>query len=144
MEFIGIDVHKRESQVCILAAEGEVIEKRIRTERERFAELLEGRSSARILIESSTDFASALLRVRMPPPPLFTASLRMVSGFLHPCCTYVARRNRGAVENPDRLSARVRAQVGVPLRHFDGDVSHQLLDHLERNTPHCKVAGVGA
>jgi transposase len=55
MEFIGIDVHKRESQVCILAAEGEVIEKRIRTERERFAELLEGRPRARILIEASTE-----------------------------------------------------------------------------------------
>lgn len=55
MEFIGIDVHKRESQVCILAAEGEVIEKRIRTERGRFAELLGGRSRARILLEASTE-----------------------------------------------------------------------------------------
>jgi transposase len=55
MEFIGIDVHKKESQVCILAAEGEVIEKRIRTERERFAEQLEGRPGARILIEASTE-----------------------------------------------------------------------------------------
>lgn len=32
-----------------------MMEKRIRTERERFAELLEGRSSARILIKSSTE-----------------------------------------------------------------------------------------
>ncbi len=55
MEFIGIDVHKRESQVCILAAEGGVVEKRIRTERMRFAELLAGRPRARILIESSTE-----------------------------------------------------------------------------------------
>ncbi|MDY7232114.1 IS110 family transposase [Hyalangium rubrum] len=55
MDFIGIDVHKRESQVCILAAGGEVVEKRIRTERERFAELLEGRPSARIFIEASTE-----------------------------------------------------------------------------------------
>jgi transposase len=55
VEFIGIDVHKRESQVCILAGEGEVIEKRIRTERMRFAELLGGRPRARILIESSTE-----------------------------------------------------------------------------------------
>jgi len=55
VDFSGIDVHKRESQVCILAAEGEVIEKRIRTERERFAELLKGRGSARILIEASTE-----------------------------------------------------------------------------------------
>lgn len=55
MEFIGIDVHKRESQVCILAAEGGVVEKRIRTERGRFAELLGGRPRARILIEASTE-----------------------------------------------------------------------------------------
>ncbi len=55
MDFIGIDVHKRESHVCILAAEGGVIEKRIRTERERFSELLEVISSARILIEASTE-----------------------------------------------------------------------------------------
>ena len=55
MEYIWIDVQKKESQVCILAAEGVVVEKRIRTERERFSELLEGRSSASILIESSTE-----------------------------------------------------------------------------------------
>ena len=34
---IGIDVHKRESQICILAAGGELIEQRIRTESGRFA-----------------------------------------------------------------------------------------------------------
>jgi hypothetical protein len=32
MDHIGIDVHKRESQICILAeGEGELIEQRIRT-----------------------------------------------------------------------------------------------------------------
>jgi hypothetical protein len=34
MDHIGIDVHKRESQIYILAAGGEVIEQRIRTEPE--------------------------------------------------------------------------------------------------------------
>jgi hypothetical protein len=33
----GIDVHKKESQIYILAEGGEVIERRIRTEAERFA-----------------------------------------------------------------------------------------------------------
>jgi hypothetical protein len=37
MEHIGIDVHKVESQICILTESGEIIERRIRTERERFA-----------------------------------------------------------------------------------------------------------
>jgi hypothetical protein len=36
MDHIGIDVHKRESQIYILAEGGEVIERRIRTEPERF------------------------------------------------------------------------------------------------------------
>lgn len=56
MEFIGIDVHKRDSQVCILSAEGEpLLEKRIRTESGRFAELLGSRPKARILVEASTE-----------------------------------------------------------------------------------------
>jgi len=36
MDHIGIDVHKRESQIYILAEDGETIERRIRTEGERF------------------------------------------------------------------------------------------------------------
>jgi transposase len=55
MDHIGIDVHKRESQICIETAEGEVIEKRIRTERERFAEVFGKRSPAKILIEAMTE-----------------------------------------------------------------------------------------
>ena len=37
MDHIGIDVHKRESQIYCLAQGGEVVEQRIRTEPERFA-----------------------------------------------------------------------------------------------------------
>jgi transposase len=48
-------VHKRESQIYILADGGEVIEQRIRTEPERFAAVLGSRPRARILIEASTD-----------------------------------------------------------------------------------------
>jgi len=55
MDHIGIDVHKRESQICILAEGGELIEQRIRTEPERFAAVLGTRPRARILIEASTD-----------------------------------------------------------------------------------------
>jgi transposase len=55
MDHIGIDVHKRESQICILAEGGELIECRIRTEPWSFAEALGGRASARILLESSTE-----------------------------------------------------------------------------------------
>jgi transposase len=55
MDHIGIDVHKRESQIYILAEGGEVIERRIRTEPERFAAVLGTRPRARIVIEASTD-----------------------------------------------------------------------------------------
>jgi hypothetical protein len=40
MDHIGIDVHKRESQIYILAESGEVIERRIRTEPDRFTPCL--------------------------------------------------------------------------------------------------------
>jgi hypothetical protein len=55
MDHLGIDVHKRESQIYILAEGGEVIEQRIRTEPERFAAVLGARPRARIVIEASTD-----------------------------------------------------------------------------------------
>ena len=55
MEHIGIDVHKVESQICILTESGEIIECRIRTQRERFAAVLGKRASAKILIEASTE-----------------------------------------------------------------------------------------
>ena len=40
MDHIGIDVHKRESQIYILAEGGKVLEQRIRTEAERFGAVL--------------------------------------------------------------------------------------------------------
>ena len=43
MEHIGIDVHKVESQIFILTESGEVVERRIRTRRERFAAWERGR-----------------------------------------------------------------------------------------------------
>ena len=55
MDHIGIDVHKRESRICLLAEGGELIERRIRTEAERFAAVLGDRPRARIVIEASTD-----------------------------------------------------------------------------------------
>jgi transposase len=56
MDYIGIDEHKRDSQVCILAEGGEVVlEERIRTQRERLGELLGKRPKARVLVEASTE-----------------------------------------------------------------------------------------
>ena len=55
MEHIGIDVHKKESQLCILTDACDVIERRIRTERARFAAVLGDRPPARVLLEASTE-----------------------------------------------------------------------------------------
>ena len=55
MEHIGIDVHKVESQICILTEGGEIVESRIRTQRERLAAVLGGRPRAKVLIEASTE-----------------------------------------------------------------------------------------
>ena len=55
MEYIRIDLHKATSQVCIVNEQGEIIERRIRSQRERFGELLGSRTSARIVLEASSD-----------------------------------------------------------------------------------------
>ena len=55
MEHVGIDVHKNQSQICIITSDGELIEKRISTERGRFETALSSHSGARILIEASTE-----------------------------------------------------------------------------------------
>jgi len=55
IDTIGIDLHKRESQICILTADGELIERRIATTRGRFTEVLGSRPRARILLEASTE-----------------------------------------------------------------------------------------
>ena len=55
MDHIGIDVHKTESQICILCAGSELIERRVRTTPERFADVLGDRPRARILLEASTE-----------------------------------------------------------------------------------------
>ena len=55
MDTIGVDLHKRESQLCILTDDGELIERRIVTSRARFTEVLGSRPRARILLEASTE-----------------------------------------------------------------------------------------
>jgi transposase len=55
MDTIGLDLHKRESQLCILTEDGELIEHRIVTSRERFTAVLGTRPTARVLLEASTE-----------------------------------------------------------------------------------------
>lgn len=55
LDYIGIDVHKINSQVCILTCDGELVERRIKTERVSLEKMFAGRPLARILIEASTE-----------------------------------------------------------------------------------------
>ncbi len=55
MDNIGLDLHKRESQLCVLAEDGTVTERRIATTRERLTAVLGSRSPARVLLEASTE-----------------------------------------------------------------------------------------
>jgi transposase len=54
MDHVGMDLGKRESQIAIITRAGELIEKRLRTLRERLREYFADRPNARILMESST------------------------------------------------------------------------------------------
>jgi transposase len=49
-----MDLGKKESQIAIITEAGELIEKRMRTERERLRQFFAGRAKARIVMEAST------------------------------------------------------------------------------------------
>ena len=55
MDHIGIDLHKKERQICIPSAAGELREPRVRTTPAWLADVLGERPRARILLEASTE-----------------------------------------------------------------------------------------
>ena len=55
MEIIGLDLHKRESQLSIKADDGTITDRRIATSAERFTAVFGTRPRARILLEASTE-----------------------------------------------------------------------------------------
>src|SRR2546422_9151125 len=55
MDIIGLDLHQRESQLCIRDADGTITERRIVTSRERFTAVLGNRRRTKILLEASTE-----------------------------------------------------------------------------------------
>lgn len=52
---IGLDVHQRETQICILQPEGQVIEHRLSTTRARLGAYFQPLPPSRVLLESSTE-----------------------------------------------------------------------------------------
>lgn len=55
MDHAAIDLHKKESQIRIVTEAGEVLDWRIRTSREAFTAVFEGRPRLRVLLEASTE-----------------------------------------------------------------------------------------
>ena len=55
MEIIGLDLHKRESQLSSKADEGTITDRRIVTRAERFTAVFGPRPRARLLLEASTE-----------------------------------------------------------------------------------------
>jgi hypothetical protein len=67
VEHVGIDLHKKESQICILTQTGEILELRIASRRERFAEVFGGRPRARAQTRARLD--SSELAAELGPSP---------------------------------------------------------------------------
>jgi transposase len=55
MEYGAIDLHKKESQIRILTEDGEIVDRRIATTRERLTTVFWGRPRMRILLEAATE-----------------------------------------------------------------------------------------
>lgn len=56
MDAVGIDLHKHDSQVCVIDGSGAIaLEQRIRTRPDRFTALLSGRARCRVLLEASAE-----------------------------------------------------------------------------------------
>jgi hypothetical protein len=54
MDHVGMDLGRKESQIAVLTEGGELIERRIRTERDRLQQFFGDRSRSKLLMEAST------------------------------------------------------------------------------------------
>jgi hypothetical protein len=109
MDHIGIDVHKKDIQICILTEAGELVERRVRMEASRFAEVLGARPRAlgaypdeRIEAVPRTDSRVRLLRSMPSVGPVTAAAF--VSAFDDPAPAHPRHRGphrRGPGRVPD-------------------------------------------
>jgi transposase len=142
MEHIGIDVHKVESQICTLTEGGELVERPIRTQRERFAVLLGERPRAKILIEASTEseWAARCLeglghQVVVADPnfaAMYATRSRKVKTEVRDARTLAEACKLGAYRPAHRTSERqrhVRAQLSV-RGHSDPKITERRYGHL--------------
>ncbi len=126
MDTIGLDLHKRESQLCVLAEDGMIHERRIVTSRERFTAVLGNRTGSRILIEASTEsewvaqhLESLGHEVIVADPnyaPMYAARSRRVKTDKRDARALAEALRVGAYRPAHRVSAKrrhVRAELAV-------------------------------
>jgi transposase len=126
MDTIGLDLHKRESQLCVIAADGTITERRIVTSRERFTAVLGDRPPARILLEASTEsewvarhLESLGHEVIVADPnytPMYATRARRVKTDKRDARTLAEALRLGAYRVAHRVSAarrHVRAELAV-------------------------------
>jgi len=126
MDTIGLDLHKRESQLCILTPDGTARELRIVTSRERFTAVLGPLAPATVLLEASTEsewvarHLEALgLTVIVADPnyaPMYATRTRRVKTDRRDARTLAEACRLGAYRRAHRLSdarRHVRAELAV-------------------------------
>jgi hypothetical protein len=126
MDTIGLDLHKRESQLCILADNGTITEQRMVTSRERFSAVLGNRSPARIILEASIEsewvaqhLESLGHEVVVADPnyaPMYATRARRVKTDKRDARALADTLKLGAYHNAHRVSAErrhVRAELAV-------------------------------
>ncbi|MGH2602993.1 MAG: IS110 family transposase, partial [Dehalococcoidia bacterium] len=101
MDTIGLDLHQRESQLCVLTEAGEIVERRIVTSRERFTAVLGSRPRARILLEASTESEWVARHLESLGHEVIVADPN--------CAPMYATRRRGV--KTDRRDARTLAEA---------------------------------
>lgn len=118
MDTIGIDLHKRESQLCIIGEDGTATERRLVTSRERLTAVLGDRAGARALVEASTEsewvarhLASLGLTVIVADPnyaPMYATRRRRVKSDKRDARTLAEALRLGAYRVAHRVSAERR------------------------------------
>jgi transposase len=126
MTTIGLDLHKRESQLCVLSPDGAVSERRIVTSRERFTAVLGPLAPATVLLEASTEsewvarhLETLGLTVVVADPnyaPMYAPRARRVKTDRRDARTLAEACRLGAYRPAHRLSdarRHVRAELAV-------------------------------
>ena len=67
MDYAAIDLHKKESQIRLVTTDGEIVDRRIHTSRDRLTAVFGGRPHTRILVEASTESECCLLYTSPSP-----------------------------------------------------------------------------